>query len=71
MSGPAPTLRQKRRLDPRSTDRQLFDDLVVGDLWGDAGVVDVYHYLRKGYSECIPESWVATFDKFDADLASP
>lgn len=65
---PHPTMRQKVRVDPASTDRQLFHELPTADVWDDAGLVPVYWYLREGYKECVPDAWCAAFKSLDEDL---
>lgn len=65
-----PTLRQKQEIDTSKTDREIFRDLKLGDLWQDADLVSCYRYLRKSkrFSSAIPSSWENVFMDFDAEL---
>lgn len=65
---PQPSLRQKKALNPRDTDVQIFASLSLGDVWSDAELIECYHYLRKG-STSIPPSWEGAFRAFDKELA--
>ena len=61
-------MRQKISLDPRSTDVELFSQQPLGDVWGDAELISIYQYLRRGAR--IPDSWDAAIAKFDNELSS-
>ena len=65
-----PTLRQKKEIDTSKTDREIFRDLKLGDLWHDADLVSCYRYLRKSkkFASAIPPSWEAAFLDFDSEL---
>jgi len=64
-----PTLRQKVEVDPRMTDVQNFNRLPLGDVWHDAKLVECYRYLRGNYKIVIPETWVASLEALDVELA--
>lgn len=66
---PQPTLRQKRPIDPKLTDAEIFRGLPTGDLWQDADLVACYRYLRSNKKILIPSSWESALDEFDAELA--
>ena len=40
----------------------------AGDVWGDAELISIYQYLRRGAR--IPDSWDAAIAKFDNELSS-
>lgn len=65
---PEPVLRQKLELSPRATDLEIFQSLSLGDTWEDASLRDVYWYLRRSGKATVPDSWVETFDEFDASV---
>ena len=60
---PQPTLRQKVQLDLIRTDRELFAEIPISDVWDDAGLPRVYWYLRTMKCLKIPASWDAEFQK--------
>ena len=63
---PAPTMRQKVKVDPRATDVETFNQLELGDVWADANLVSVYKYLRQGVT--IPDTWHQVFVQLDGEL---
>ena len=65
---PQPTLRQKVELDLRRTDRELFSEIPVSDVWADAELPRVYWYLRTLKCLRIPPSWEAQFQELDKEL---
>ena len=67
---PSGDLRNKRNVDPALTDREIFDSLKIGDVWWDAGLPDLYWYLRKLPSLKIPSSWESTIEAFETELLS-
>ena len=65
---PQPHLRQKKMIDLSLSDRELFDASDLGDIWGDAKLVEAYRYLRA-YKPCtVPVSWQASLEKLDGEL---
>ncbi len=66
---PRPTMRHKVKVNPRTTDLELFQSLPLHDLWDDAKLVQVYQYLRNG-SSMIPDTWESAIRTFDAELVS-
>lgn len=42
---PLPDLRQKPSLDPRCTDRELFEAMALSDCWHDAELPALFNYL--------------------------
>ena len=65
-----PRLRQKKTIDTKKSDRELFEELSLDDVWEDAKLVDIYFYLRASKKTQIPDSWVQVFEALDAQLAS-
>lgn len=65
---PILTLRQKRSVDPRSTDVRVFSELALGDTWPDANLIPVYKYLRHSVS--VPDTWCQTIADLDSELSS-
>ena len=65
---PQPVLRQKKAFSAASTDRQIFEGLKLGDPWLDACLPDAYWYIRNSSKAAIPNSWMGTFETFDAEL---
>ena len=65
---PQPTLRQKAHVDLARTDRELFEDLQIGDVSADAELHKVFWYLRTCKHTVIPSSWEPAFLKLDDEL---
>ena len=61
-------LRHKNSVDPGKTDREIFEDMGLGDVWSDANLATVYFYARQNKWLVIPDSWLATIEKFDKEL---
>ena len=61
-------LRHKNFVDPAKTDREIFSNLELGDVWADAHLAKVYFYARQNKHLAIPDSWVATIEQFDKEL---
>lgn len=61
-------LRHRATVDPRLTDRQLFDRAPLGDPWIDAGMHHVWKYLYNCKHVEIPDSWEQTLRDFDSEL---
>lgn len=65
-----PRLRQKKTVDTSKSDRELFEELPLDDVWEDAKLADVYFYLRASKKTQIPNTWVQVFEELDTQLAS-
>ncbi|OLQ15069.1 hypothetical protein AK812_SmicGene683 [Symbiodinium microadriaticum] len=61
-------LRHKNFVDPAKSDREIFSDMELGDVWADANLAKVYFYARQNRWLVIPDSWVETIEKFDREL---
>ena len=61
-------LRHKNFVDPAKSDREIFSDMELGDVWADANLAKVYFYARRNKWLVIPDSWVETIEKFDREL---
>ena len=66
---PEPHLRQKRTIDLSRTDKELFQEMELGDLWQDAQLVECYRYLRSKKGYAVPLSWQAVFEDLDAEIS--
>lgn len=65
---PVADLRGKVFLTPGRTDRELFENEPLGDLWWDAKMPWVFEYLYHNRKLNIPESWEATMETFRKEL---
>ena len=45
-----------------------FKALPLGDIWRDAELPEVYHYLRHSTKPRIPASWEVAMEAFDMEL---
>ena len=61
-------LRHKNCVDLSKSDREIFSDMGLGDVWADANLANVYFYARQNKWLVIPDSWVATIEEFDKEL---
>ena len=50
------------------TDRELFEQLPLGDTWDDADLTTVFCYLLHRSSTSIPDCWIETMKKFESEL---
>lgn len=65
---PVPDLRGKLPLPRGLSDRELFDQMELGDLWWDASLPCVWQYLYKNRKCTIPSSWENTMRRFNAEI---
>lgn len=61
-------LRQKKKLDPRKTDLQLFSELPLGDPWVDAQVPGLFCYLYASQSLRVPSEWQCEMDSMHVEM---
>ena len=61
-------LRRHFAVEPLLTDRENFELYPLGDLWGDAQLLQVVKYVYNYKGLKIPDSWVNTMEKFMADV---
>ena len=66
---PQPRLRQKLKIDLDKSDKELFQELALGDVWSDADLAGAYKYFRGSNRSRVPNSWQPVFEEFDAELA--
>ena len=66
---PQPHLRQKLEIDLSKTDKELFQELALGDVWSDADLAGAYKYFRRANKSRVSLSWQPAFEEFDAELA--
>lgn len=64
------TCRMKFATPTKLTDREMFENLELGDCWHDANMLEVWDYLFKRAKTCVPSSWESCMEKFDKDLRS-
>ena len=64
------SFKAKKTVDTSKSDRELFEELPLDDVWEDAKLVDVYFYLRASKKTRIPDTWVRVFEELDTQLAS-
>ena len=62
-------MRQKKEIDLKLSDREIFDAFNLGDVWQDCLLVDVYRYIRGGTQHFVPPSWERSMEQLDSDLA--
>ena len=68
MGMPRVDLRQKRTLDPRSTDLELFMGLEDDDPWVDAQIPSLFLYLYNNPKVQIPHGWEASMDSMKTEM---
>lgn len=61
-------LRGKPDVPLEASDRELFDQLPLGDLWWDADMPAVFHYLLENKHLRIPVEWKPTIMDFKEAL---
>lgn len=69
-SGFQPPLRQKLKINPRKSDREIFHEMELGDIWLDAGLHMVWKYVFNNKHIRIPDSWADTMAQFDKELTA-
>ena len=60
--------RQKRDLDPRKTDLEIFEDLQDADPWVDARIPSLFIYLYSNKNLAIPSEWKPTMDAMRSEM---
>ena len=55
-------------IDLSLSDRELFSAMDLGDIWGDAKLVEAYRYLRAYKPGTVPVSWQTPLEKLDGEL---
>ena len=66
---PQPRLRQKLEVNLDLSDREIFDQMKVGDLWHDADLVGAYRYFRLTNKSRVPNTWQKSLEQLDSELA--
>ena len=61
-------LRQKRQVDPMSTDLQIFQGLSQEDCWVDASLPQVFLYLYQNPALKMPHEWEAVMCTMQSDM---
>lgn len=52
------------------SDREIFQQMPLGDTWDDADLFTVFTYLWSSASTCVPESWRHTMEEFECTFRS-
>ena len=63
-------LRFKTKIDACKSDRQIFQEMPLGDPWIDSKLHLAWAYLYRCKYLRIPDSWAAAIKEFDQDLSS-
>ena len=63
-------LRGKPEVNSRATDRELFEQQPLGDLWWDAELPQVFFYLLQNKNLQIPDSWLSTMKNFQEEVSA-
>ena len=63
-------LRQKVHIDPRSSDRLIFSQMDLGDIWLESGIHKAWDYIYSNRHLEIPNSWLECIRDFDTQLKS-
>ncbi|CAK9084650.1 unnamed protein product [Durusdinium trenchii] len=61
-------LRTRPEIDSRKTDRELFENLPLGDIWYESDCHKAFEYLYNSKYLRIPTSWAPTIQSFRTDL---
>jgi len=61
-------MRQKVLINTTATDRELFQNLPLGDVWSDGEIIQVWAYLYRNSRLKIPDSWQETLSNFNREL---
>ena len=62
------TCRRKPTTNQSLSDRELFQQLPLGDPWPDADLYTVFHYLWTSSALVVPESWKSCMAAFEVEL---
>ena len=63
-------MRHKHRLDlTNKTDREIWAEMPMGDIWVDSEVHKVWFYLLQNQSLEIPDSWMSVVLDFNRELS--
>ena len=68
MVAPRLDLRHKNVVPAEMTDRELFENMPMGDIWPDCDLAKTYFYARQNRHLVIPDTWLPTIRAFDAEL---
>ena len=67
--GPPPAdLRYKQPVDLSLSDRKLWQEMPVGDIWLDAQLPKVWSYLLSNRHLKVPDSWYQAIQAFDKEV---
>lgn len=61
-------MRHRLKIDPKKTDRELFESLPLGDVWVDGKMHLVWKYIYTSKYVSIPASWENAMKIFDDEL---
>lgn len=63
-------MRHRGEVDTSLTDKELFEQVPLGDPWIDGCLYEVWNYLYQNRHLAIPASWVQTMRDFDQELTA-
>ena len=66
---PMQHLRHRPKVDLTQTDKELFENIPLGDPWAESGIHHVFKYLWNCKHVEIPDSWLHTMKQFNAELS--
>ena len=68
--GPVPPdMRHKNPVDNKKTDRELWQQMPMGDVWLDSEIHKVWFYLMGNRHLSIPDSWLESIMDFHQQLS--
>ena len=65
-----PDMRHKLPVDMTKSDKDLWSQLPLSDIWLDAGLHNVWSYLLANKNLQIPDSWQDAIYTFDRELSN-
>ena len=60
--------RSKVGTPPHLTDREIFEQLPLGDVWHDAHMLEAWDFLWKHAQTRVPDSWLECMTRFDREF---
>lgn len=63
-------LRTRGKFSQGKSDRELFEDLKIGDIWYESKCHETFFYLYSSKHVRIPDSWAVSMEKFKKELSA-
>ena len=60
--------RSKVGTPPHLTDREIFEQLPLGDVWHDAHMLEAWDFLWNHALTSVPDSWLECMTRFDREF---